>query len=288
MQRRFLAILLNILIAATLLLLVAQTGEAASPLVLSSAQRANLAGHMEMLADPGQKLTLADLLSTAAADKFTPIPANLSKGYTHDAVWVRFTVVRDERFPEHAWLRLTQAFLDYVTVYLQTGSDPTQSDSYREIRLGDRIPVAERPVQHQDFLIPLELQAEHPIRIYVRVQTNSSLNFGGTIHTSTDLLHYNNFTVIAQGGYLSVALVIALMHLVYFIRSRDKLFLLFALYACSLFTMHMATEGIISLVWPSKAHLFSDYMTGIGTGVAAVIFALFAQRLFNVVVGTCQ
>lgn len=286
MQRNLFVILLNTLIATTLFLAVVQAGEAASPLVLSSVQRANLAGHMEILADPAKKLTLSDVLSASTADRFTPVPANVSKGYTHDAVWVRFTVVRDERFPGHSWLRLTQSFLDYVTVYLQTGSDPTQAASYREIKLGDHIPVAERPVQHQDFLLQLELQSAQPTRIYVRVQTNSSLNFGGTIHTSTDLLHYNNSAVISQGGYLSVALVIALMHLVYFIRSRDRLFLLFALYACSLFAMHMATEGVINLVWPSKAHLLSDYMTGMGVGVAMVIFALFAQRLFSVVIGT--
>jgi signal transduction histidine kinase len=285
MQRNLFAVLVHILIATTLLLAVARTGEAASPLVLSSAQRADLAGHMDVLADPSRKLTLADVLSTATADRFTPAPANVSKGYTQDAVWVRLSVIRDERFPEHSWLRLIQPFLDYVTVYLQTGADPDQPSSYREIKLGDHIPVAERPVHHQDFLVPLQLQAAQPIRIYIRVRTNSSLNLGGSIHTSSDLLHHNNFVVIAQGGYLAVAMVIALMHLVYFIRSRDKLFLLFALYACSLFTMHTASEGIINLVWPSRAHLLSDYMTGMGTGVAVAVFALFAQLLFSAVMG---
>jgi len=116
-----------------------------------------LAGYFDHYDDPAGKLTLSDILDQKNAIGFTPLKEKLNDGYSHKAVWLRFTVSRTSRFPAEAWLRLYPPYLDHVTVFLQAGRDPSRASSYRQIELGDHIPVADRPLQGIDFFAPLSL-----------------------------------------------------------------------------------------------------------------------------------
>lgn len=272
------------LLVAVVFLASPGTGEAASPLVLSRAPRVNLAGHMEFLVDPSRKLVLEDVLSPAVSRRFIPLSGNLNKSYTRDTVWLRFSIVRELPFPDDAWLRLGPPFLDYVTVYLQTGDDPRPPASYREIRLGDHVPVAERPAPFPEFVAPIHhLPLEKPVTAYVRVQSTSVLTLSGAVHTPADIIRQNNSHILFQAGYLSAALTIALIHLVIFLRTGDKLYLYFSSYIAALFVHHLAIEGIFGLIWPARAHLLSDYLVGMGNGAVTLLYSLFAIYLFQLV-----
>jgi len=275
--------LFSILLVAVFLLVSARTGAAVSPLVLSSAPRTDLAGHIEMLVDSSGTLTLADILSPAYAGKFRPVPGNLNTSYTRDTIWARIRILREATFLEDAWLRLSPPYLNLATVYYQTGADPFLPLSYRVIRLGDHIPVAERPVQTPEFIAPLTLTQPPgvPATMYVKLASTSVINLEGSIHTTSDIVSHNTTYLMAQGGYLGIAIVIALINFIYFLRIRDYLFFAFSWYIFSLGLNHTGTTGLITVLWPRSAHLLSDYLTGSGTGLAMFVFSLFAIKLFN-------
>lgn len=279
----FSRLLFSILFVTVLLSFYARPGIAFSPLVLSSAPCTDLAGNIEMLVDSSGTLTLADILSPAYAGKFRPVPGNLNASYTRDTIWARIRILREATFPEDAWLRLGPPYLNLATVYYQTGADPFLPLSYRVIRLGDHIPVAERPVQAPEFIAPITLTQPPgvPATMYVRLASTSVINLEGSIHTTSDIVSHNTTYLLAQGGYLGIAIVIALVNFIYFFRIRDYLFLAFSGYIFSLGLNHTGTTGLITVLWPSTAHILSDYLTGSGTGLAMFVFSLFAIKLFN-------
>lgn len=274
--------ILNILIIVLFAMLSPTVSPAMSaPLFLAADPSYPLAGHLEQLVDPTGKLTLADVLVPATANRFTSLPGNLSKSYSRDTVWVRFSVIRKDPFPEDAFLRLVPAYLDHVTVYLQTGADPATPSSYREIRLGDHVPVAERPVRYPEFVTPILLPPEKPVTILIRVRSTSVLNLAGAIHTPADIISQSNLDMIFQGGYLGIALVIALINLIYFVRIRDRLYLYFALYVIAISCQQLGVTGFTTQLWPSMAHILSDYLTGMSLGAMVLVFSPFAMRLFQ-------
>jgi len=142
---------------------------AAMPVILDQAPCVELSGRMERYDDYTEKLTLADILDPKNAIAFTHLKGNLNDGYSHKAVWLRFTLSRSSRFPAEAWLRLYPPYLDHVTAFIQSGIDPSSASSYRQIKLGDHTPVADRPVPTPDFIVPLSLPLERPVTIYVKV-----------------------------------------------------------------------------------------------------------------------
>ena len=270
-------------VTAIFLLFSPGSSTAQPPLILSTESEAKLAGHLDLLIDPGGKLTLSDVIVPQNASRFTAIPGYLNRGYTRDTAWLRTRVARSDSFPEQVWLRLGPAYIDIINVYIQNGSDASQPSSYREIRLGDHVPVAQRPVVLPEFILPVTLPSNAETTILIQVHTSSTLVFEGALYTTAALLTYNTNYLIHQGAYLGIALVIAVVNLIYFLRIGDRLFLYFGLYILALFGQQLGMNGMISTLWPAHAHQISDYLVGSLIGTTLIFFCLFAMQLFTVV-----
>ena len=86
---------------------------AATPLVLDRAPSYELAGHIERFDDLSARMTLEEILHPEHRVAFKPLYGNLNDGYSHKAVWLRFTLTRTVSFPPEAWLRFGPPYLDY-------------------------------------------------------------------------------------------------------------------------------------------------------------------------------
>ncbi len=279
-KKPFTAILALMRLLAVVVLFSSRAHAAQSVIILDREPCQELSGHFDHYDDPSGKLMLADILEQKHAIGFTPLKGNLNDGYSHKAVWLRFTMRRTSSFPANFWLRLYPPDIDNITVCVQSGDDPAQASSYRQIQIGDHIPVAERPIMNTDFLIPLLLPEERPVTVYLRVQSSSSLTLAGSLHSPNDMIRQTNSNTLLQGGYFTITIVIALLNLIFFLRIGDKLFLYFTLYVCSLFINYLSISGIFSIILPGIAHLISDYPAILGKGGGILLFSFFLKRLF--------
>ena len=251
------------------------------PLRLDKEPLYDLTGRMEQLVDPAGKLTLTDVLAPTVAARFKPLDGSLNKGYGSEAVWLRFAIMRSKGFPENAFLRLVPPNVDHVAVYIQSGLSSLQSNSYHEIRLGDHIPVVHRPVLNPDLVAPLLLPLERPILVYIRIQTNNEIKFSGEIRTHDDLLRYTYEGIIFQSAYLGVALIIAMVNLIFFLRLGDRSYLYFALFVFTLFIIYLSEGGLLTLLDPFSAHRFSDYFLDMSLGAVLLFSSLFSIEIFT-------
>lgn len=240
-----------------------------------------LAGHLEMLADKSGALTFGDVLNGENAGRFRPIAGFLNRGYTDEATWVRFALRRDTSVPHDFFLRLGPSMLDRVSVYVQTGDNPSAAESFREYILGDHHPVALRPVRHSSFVVPIVLPDGKPRSVYIRVRTTSTHELKGWIYSPEEFIFWSELRSLLNGGFFGIVLVVAFINAIYALRLRDMLYGYYSLYVLTLFASYLGVEGILPLFWPAGAHLVSDYLTGFGTGFGFASFALFAIRLFD-------
>ena len=259
---------------------------AATPLVLDRAPSYELAGHIERFDDLSARMTLEEILHPEHRVAFKPLYGNLNDGYSHKAVWLRFTLTRTVSFPPEAWLRFGPPYLDYVTAYIQTSPDPSMASSYRRVRLGDHIPAAERPVRDPDFLAPVFLPEGQAVTVYVRVQSITPLSLTVTVQTKAEQVRSTNANILTQGGHLAIVLVIIALNLIFFFRIGDRLFLTFTLFAMALFINYLSISGILIVIIPGSLHLVSDSFGDIGMSGSILLFSLFLQRLFAPVITT--
>lgn len=257
---------------------------AMQPILLDSAASYPLSNHIEILVDHDNSQTLSKLFKYP--QRFTPISGDLNLGYNAGTIWLRFDVQRTPNFPERAYLRLGPPFLDSIDVYIQSGNNPFDPEAYNKFETGDHVPLNKQSARSTDFLIPFNLPQGQSRIIYLRIQTTSSLALSGVIQTSDAAIAHNTKSLLLNGGYTSVALVIFLINMVIYIRIRDPIFLYFALYVMSQCLNHIAIAGILPIIFPYTSHLFSDYLTGASFGLSICVFVPFAIHLFNLPAGS--
>lgn len=253
----------------------------AAPLEPSAVSSVSLAGHLDFLADQDGHLSLSDVLAEPQAASFRPVAGFLNRGYTTQWSWVRFTVQRRSNLP-HDWvLSVGPAALDHVIVYVQTGNNPLVASSYNQYVMGDHHPFALRPMRHPRFVVPLALPDDSPRTVYVHLQTGSAHSFKGWVYSADDFMYWSQLHGLMTGGFFGITLLVMFFNAIFAIRLRDMLYGYYALYVLSLFVAYLGVEGILPLIWPSGAHLVSDYFAEGGMAVSFFCFLLFAIRLFE-------
>lgn len=254
---------------------------AAAPLEVSASSPVSLADHLDFLADPDGRLSLQDVLGEPQAASFHPVPAFLNRGYTTQWSWVRFTVQRRETLPKEWFLSVGPAALDHVNVYVQTGDNPLNASSYNEYVMGDHHPFAQRPVPHPRFVVPLVVPEDSPRRVYVHLQTGSAHSFKGWVYSTGDFSYWSQIHGLMAGGFFGITLLVLFLNAIFAIRLRDMLYGYYAIYVLTLFVTYLGVEGVLPLIWPTSAHLVSDYFAEGGMAVSFFCFFLFAIRLFE-------
>jgi len=268
-----------LLVLTSLSCTVSISHAAQRPLILDSSTDHELSGHMAWLSDPDGKISFAEVL--AAQESFQEIPGVLNRGYTSETSWVHFSFVRTEDFSSEFYLWLDHPYINNVTVYVQTGSDPGSETSYSRYDVGDHAPVSKRPLSHPNMVIPLTIQDHNAHSVYVRIQTNSSHSLSGRFLSSSDFIYTSNRTVFLQGGYFLIALVLGVFNLMHAIRLRDSIYTFYSGYLLTLGVRHLGAEGLMILIWPDAFHLLSDYLVGLGVMFNFCIFSFFVMRLFE-------
>lgn len=250
-------------------------------LVLSGDGSHGLSGYLEYYNDPTGKQRLEDILEQEQSQLFKPIPGSLNRGYTADASWVRFTVRRDEHFPPVAYLWLDHPYIDNATVYLEKERGSVSESAYLKYTLGDNTPVSERPLQHTNMVVPLELDDTLPHKVFIRVQTTSTLSISGRILTTEELVGRSQVTIFLQGGYLVLALTLGCINFFLAVRLRDSSYAFYSGYLFTLGARQFGAEGINTLLLPSIAHLSSDILVSYGSSLNFSLFSLFVIKLFE-------
>ena len=131
-----------------------------------------LGRYLEVLEDPGGRLTLEQIRSPEIAARFVPVTeAAPSIGYTRSAYWVRLEVDNDSP-ASRAWLlEFAYPHTDDLTLFV-----PHQARSgYDARKTGDHLPHASRDVPYRTFVFRLQEPATGHRTYYLRVATSSSM-----------------------------------------------------------------------------------------------------------------
>ena len=269
-------------ILLTIILLAPFGYSVSSPLLLGNQRSYDLSGYMSVFEDSSNRMELQDVLDTKARGGFVTLYGPFNAGYSRSAFWFRFTLERGKGFPEQGWLRFLPSYLDEVTIYIPLpAKDPMRASSYRAIPLGMMVPAEKMPMRHPELVAPINLEVNKPVTVYVRVFSNSTINFTGFLHTYSDLIEYTSQYVFQQSAYLGMALMIALMNLMLFFAVRDTKFLYFSLYVFTSLLTFLTIKGMHVLLFPLIPPIVPNMVSGMVFGAGLIVFALFALSLFK-------
>jgi hypothetical protein len=260
----------------------------AKPLSLDEQRAYPLTGYLEIFEDTKAHCDFAQIITVPFCQSFKTIQGFFNEGFSKHVIWFRFQVRQTLPFSTGTYLTLGPPVLDYITVYVQTGDDPSNPEAYREFRLGDHIPAIDSQRLQPDFVAPLNLPLGMTRWVYLRLQTSSNLSLYGSIKSGYNLLQSSNYTIMLQMIMLSVYLLTALISLLLYIRIRQRLFGFYGMFLLFLFNNRLSATGILPLVFPYTAHHIGDFMVYQSACGACIFLILFGFTLFQAVLNQRQ
>ena len=176
----------------------------------------------------------------------------LSFGYTSDVFWFRFQVNNPSKEPVSHLLEIAYPVLDDVRIYIY---DTISGVELKQYQLGDKIVFDKRPVDHRNFLVPLDLDKYQQQTWLIRVETSSAMQLPMTIWPERNFFVQDQARLMGLGLYYGIMFIMALYNLFVFFSVRENNYLYYVFYVASMVGFLASLQGLsFQYAWPTATN----------------------------------
>lgn len=188
--------------------------------------------------------------------------------YTDLAIWGKLSIVNKQTLNNLA-VEIANPQLDSIWFYIPQGN------GFLEIITGDNFDYANRPVDHQQFVFPIELASDSGITIYFRVKSEEQLILPVHVGTVPAVQSSHSGSDAFIGLYLGIMLVMFFYNLFIWLSVRDKSYFYYILYILGIAMAQAGLQGFsfkfLFSNWP-EINKFSVVLFSTLTGIGAISF----------------
>jgi signal transduction histidine kinase/PAS domain-containing protein len=229
--------------------------------------------HLEILEDPGGKLTIKDVASPAFAAKFTPSQTqNPVYGFTDSAYWVRLKLDNETSQTTDWVMTVNFANMHYVDLYTPLpdggGFSVKQSGTLR--------PVSGRDIIFPRIAFALIVPTDTHQTYFVRFKNGASMTLGMTLFTMKEYMHQSQQVLSLYGFLFGALCALIAYHIFLLVTLRELSYLYFVLLLFCLIITLLVYDGYIpAYVFPnvSAMPLYVFPVTDIGLYMCIGLFS---------------
>ncbi len=246
------SIILTLLVcgSSTVSALYASQGRNPEPLTLTDGQgKYPLGLHLQILEDPGGKLTIEDVSSPSFSERFAPSRAqNPVYGFTDSAYWVRLEL-NNETSQQTDWVMTVNfANMHYVDLYT---SLPDES-GFSVKKSGTLRPVSGRDIIFPRIAFELIVPTDAHQTYFLRFQNGASMTLGMTLFTMKEYMRQSQQVLLLYGFLFGALCALIAYHIFLLVTLRELSYLYFVLLLfCLLITLLIYDGYIPAYVFPN-------------------------------------
>jgi len=239
----------------------------------------SLGPSLEFLEDPAAKLTIDEVDSSSSDFVFRPVQRNFpNMGFTESVYWFRAQLVNNTHRPQKLILEETSSWIDSIKVYTP---DAESKMGWNLVHVGDKLPFKQREIIHQDFLIPIHLEAKESIPIYIRVESKSLLMMSLKLWKKPAYDTHSRTTILFFGFFFGILSITFIYNLFIYFSVRDPAYLYYILFIFSAALMAFTSNGFSYMyLWPESNWLY-ERMQIVSISMMQICGILFASRFLN-------
>ncbi|WP_347902183.1 7TM diverse intracellular signaling domain-containing protein [Pseudomonas purpurea] len=236
---------------------------------------------MQVYEDAAGTADIAEVRAQAAAGNFKAHDkATLNAGYSHSVFWLKVDLHYRPGNPaaQRTWLlELAYPPLDHLDLYL-----PDAAGNYRLAqRTGDALPFASRQIRQNNYLFDLDFSAEQSKTVYLRLQSQGSIQAPLTLWSSTAYLEDQPARLYVLGLIYGVLLGMLVYNLFIYLSVRDTSYLYYIVYIASFGLYQVSVNGAaVEYFWPDNPW-WANAATPFFIGSAALFGSQFARSFLQ-------
>nr|WP_322940064.1 7TM diverse intracellular signaling domain-containing protein [Pseudomonas sp. s4] len=204
----------------------------------------------------------------------------LNAGYSRSVFWLRLDLhylPQQAEGPRNWLLELAYPPLDHLELYL-----PDADGGFALAqRTGDALPFDSRQIRQNNYLFELNLQPNQSKRIYLRLESQGSIQAPLTLWSPNAYLEAQPGRIYVLGIIYGVLLVMLVYNLFIFLSVRDTSYLYYILYIASFGLYQVSVNGAgIEYFWPDSPG-WANAATPFLIGSAALFGCQFARSFLH-------
>jgi diguanylate cyclase len=208
------------------------------------------------LEDPEGSFTIGEVREIVKQGMFRPSQQKvLNFTYTDSTYWFYTRLQNSESSATQRYLEIAYPLLDYLDIYLDySNSKPVMYQT------GDKRPFDSRPIEHNRFIIPLELKPHEFVNVLIRLETDSLTQLPLKLWTHKALLEKTHKEQIVQGSYFGLMLTLLVINLLIYLYIRDNNYLRYVFLIFTIILFQATISGYFfqflwgdSIWWNEKA-----------------------------------
>ncbi len=204
----------------------------------------------------------------------------LNAGYSRSVYWLRLDLeYRPLAAPgPRPWLlELAYPPLDHLELYVANA----QGRFVLAQRTGDALPFSSRQIRQNNYLFELDLPPGQPQRLYLRLQSQGSIQAPLTLWAPNAYLEDQPARIYVLGIIYGVLLVMLIYNLFIYLSVRDTSYLYYILYIASFGLYQVSVNGAgIEYFWPNSPW-WANAATPFLIGSAALFGCQFARSFLH-------
>ncbi|OZG72796.1 hypothetical protein BTA51_14850 [Hahella sp. CCB-MM4] len=237
----------------------------------------NLGPYVSYYEDKNSQLNFNDILLEKASPHWsrqdTDVP---SFGYSDATFWLSLDLKNTQTRDTEWLLELRYPVLDYVDVYITEGFHLFQRYS-----TGDNLSFYSRPFPHRNFIFPIQLQSGQSLKIYLRVQSKTSMQFPLKLYSPSAFQNQNDKANILQGLYYGIMMITALYNLFLYFSIKKSRFLFYVAFICGFSTYQLSISGYAyQYLWPESME-WNSWSLPMFLSITLLFMAMFVSRFLN-------
>lgn len=251
---------------ALLLFILISTLATAQDVELANGQRMDVLGHVRYLRDASNSLTIDEVRNLPFKQGSPDQAPNF--GFDRHTYWFRVDI-RNKTDLEDWLLEIDFAPLDSIDFFIHSDTGWIHKTD------GDVYPISERDINHRQPIFALQLPEGKTTRIFLRVNTSSSMQLPLVLWRSTEFVHASFKIQLFNGLFFGAMVLMTLYQLFLFISLRDRTTLYYVFTLLAMTTIVSYYQGYTFLYLYPRYPIFNDLLA-IVTGP---IFVIFSTRL---------
>ena len=236
---------------------------------------------MQVLEDPSDTLTIADVSSPAYAAQFkTHDKSTLNAGYSRSVFWLKVDLhymAKDPRSPRTWFLELAYPPLNHLDLYQRD----TTGNYRMTARTGSALPFSSRQVRQSNYLFKLNFVPDQQETLYLRLQSQGSIQAPLTLWAGTAYMEEQPLRLYVLGAIYGVLLGMLIYNLFIYLSVRDTSYLYYILYIASFGLYQLSVNGVAAeYFWPNNPW-WTNAAVPFLIGSAALFGSLFARSFLH-------
>lgn len=232
------------------------------------------AGHLaDYRIDAGGELSFADI----QADDTQWLPSEdkiQSFGYSAETVWVRLSLTNSGENADW-FVDVAYPVLDSVNVYVQ------YHDRVQQYVMGDTEFFRKRPVNHRDFVVPIEVPTGQSVVVYLQVKSGTSLQIPIKLWKQKSFYDHQQTSLMFQGIYFGFMLVMILYNLFLYSYIQEIRYVLYVAFVTSFTLFQASISGFgYQFLWP-QSPVWNDHTLPLFLGAVLLSESIFIRAFLG-------